>query len=192
MKITINEPCHENWNKMPPNDQGAFCLSCQKNVIDFSSKSTGDIKRFFTELPASHNVCGRFKENQLQEMNFEHFMNEFMSWKMLKRAAVIVYLVMSATLFGSCAEKEKEAIPGETDVFRTVKTRQDTVCETPAMPGEPALVKDPMENNRKGKVKITPKIEQHTMGAPLAEPDSALQEPVKEPPVIKMGEPEIH
>jgi hypothetical protein len=47
MKISINEPCHENWDKMKSNDKGAFCLSCQKNVVDFSNKTISEIKDFF-------------------------------------------------------------------------------------------------------------------------------------------------
>ena len=65
MKISINEPCHENWDKMTPNDKGAFCLSCQKNVVDFSNKTITQIKDFFRKKTEAESVCGRFDESQL-------------------------------------------------------------------------------------------------------------------------------
>ncbi len=36
IKINIAEPCHENWEKMLDEEKGKFCLSCQKQVVDFS------------------------------------------------------------------------------------------------------------------------------------------------------------
>src|SRR4051812_24035979 len=110
MKININEPCHENWDKMAPNDKGAFCLNCKKNVIDFSQKTIEQIKTFFSEQPSTENVCGRFRERQLHEMSFDHFMNEFMSWKFMKRAAVLCFLVLGTTLFSSCSNDEEHVV----------------------------------------------------------------------------------
>jgi len=102
MKISINEPCHEDWDKMTPNEQGAFCLACQKTVVDFSSKTIAEIKSFFILKPKEESVCGRFRDKQLHELSFDDFMSEFMSWKFLKRAAVICFLVLGTTFFSSC------------------------------------------------------------------------------------------
>ncbi|HRD37580.1 MAG TPA: hypothetical protein PLC65_03020 [Bacteroidia bacterium] len=49
MKIEINKPCHENWDAMTPNEKGAFCLVCTKDVIDFSKQTLDEIKDFFLE-----------------------------------------------------------------------------------------------------------------------------------------------
>src|SRR5690349_7698460 len=65
-KIHIPEPCHEDWNKMNPNQQGAFCKVCSKTVVDFSSKTPHEISRFFSEN-LDRKVCGRFKAEQLVE-----------------------------------------------------------------------------------------------------------------------------
>ena len=145
MKININEPCHENWDKMTANDKGAFCLSCKKNVIDFSQKTIAEVKSFFSELPATEKVCGRFREKQLQEMSFDHFMNEFMSWKFLKRAAVLCFLVLGTTVFSSCTN-EDEHIVGKievmTDTSQIEQCVKDTLNKEMMTMGEPAIVED--------------------------------------------------
>lgn len=113
MKISINQPCHENWDKMTPNDKGAFCLACQKTVIDFSSKTIDEIKTFFVLKPKTESVCGRFRKKQLHELSFDEFITEFMSWKFLKRAAVICFLVLGTSLLSSCSkEPEREELMG--------------------------------------------------------------------------------
>lgn len=62
--ITIPEPCHEDWNKMNPVEQGKFCGSCQKNVVDFSSSSDDEIFNFFKNYDGT--TCGRFDNEQLE------------------------------------------------------------------------------------------------------------------------------
>jgi hypothetical protein len=101
MKIYIDNPCHENWNSMTPNEKGAFCLSCQKNVIDFSKQTVEEIKNFFTELSQTESVCGRFKEEQLNEISFEHFFQQFRKWKYFQKAAAIAFFIFGFSLFGS-------------------------------------------------------------------------------------------
>lgn len=101
MKISINEPCHENWDKMKSNDKGAFCLSCQKNVIDFSCKTIKEIKDFFRKKRDTESVCGRFEVNQLHDMSFDHFFEQFKSWKYFQKFALIAFFVFGFNLFGS-------------------------------------------------------------------------------------------
>ncbi len=63
-KIHIPEPCHEDWDKMSPNEQGSFCNVCAKTVVDFSGKTNDDIQRYLLEN-IDKKVCGRFKVTQL-------------------------------------------------------------------------------------------------------------------------------
>jgi hypothetical protein len=62
IKISIPEPCHENWLEMTSTDKGRFCSSCQKNVIDFTKSSDREILLSFNE---TQKLCGRFKISQL-------------------------------------------------------------------------------------------------------------------------------
>jgi hypothetical protein len=66
-KLTIPEPCTENWDKMTPNENGRFCLNCSKTVIDFSIMSSDEIQHFFIQNQ-NKNVCGRFKKSQLDSI----------------------------------------------------------------------------------------------------------------------------
>ncbi len=65
-KIYIPEPCHEDWDKMTPNTQGAFCKSCAKTVVDFSGKSDREINAFLLEN-TDKKICGRFKTSQVED-----------------------------------------------------------------------------------------------------------------------------
>ncbi|MBC7850617.1 MAG: T9SS type A sorting domain-containing protein [Chitinophagaceae bacterium] len=63
LKLQIAEPCHENWNKMSQQEQGRFCQSCSKTVIDFSFMHDREIvNQIYAE---NGSVCGRFSNHQL-------------------------------------------------------------------------------------------------------------------------------
>lgn len=179
MKISINEPCNENWDKMKPNDKGAFCLSCQKNVVDFSAKTVAEIKDFFNELPSSNNVCGRFKENQLNEMSFDHFLNEFMNWKFVKKIAVIFFLSLGGALFTGCSTPEEKHLVGELEVVqdttKVVKQINDTLEKNVMMLGEPAIVKDETKCEE-NKNTIGNNRNKHLMGGPTVQRDTVKHE----------------
>ncbi len=49
MKISIPEPCSEDWSKMTPIEQGTFCQKCALEVTDFTNKSSLEIKSILME-----------------------------------------------------------------------------------------------------------------------------------------------
>lgn len=61
--LSIADPCHEDWNKMTPVEQGRFCSSCQKNVVDFTMQTEEEIISFFNNYNGT--ACGRFTDEQL-------------------------------------------------------------------------------------------------------------------------------
>ncbi|CAN5627688.1 hypothetical protein BH11BAC3_BH11BAC3_34400 [soil metagenome] len=63
--FTIAEPCHENWQNMTANDQGRFCSSCKKDVVDFSIMS--DAQVYSALLKGDANMCGRFSNQQMEK-----------------------------------------------------------------------------------------------------------------------------
>ena len=62
--ITIDEPCHENWNDMALPENGRFCDHCTKEVIDLSSYSDNEIIAF-VEKNKGKLWCGNFEQRQL-------------------------------------------------------------------------------------------------------------------------------
>lgn len=78
--MKIESPCHENYKAMTPSNDGRFCQSCQKVVVDFSNMTDQEIKHYF-QNSSSEQVCGRFKSAQLNEGNrLERFL-----WKLKER-----------------------------------------------------------------------------------------------------------
>jgi len=64
--ISIPKPCHEDWSQMTPNEKGAFCMKCAKTVVDFTAKTTAEIKDFLAGQ-SGKKTCGRFTSDQLGE-----------------------------------------------------------------------------------------------------------------------------
>jgi hypothetical protein len=65
IQLSIPEPCHQNWNEMTPTQQGRFCKSCAKQVVDFSTMSDTQVLHYFSNIK-NENVCGRAYPDQLE------------------------------------------------------------------------------------------------------------------------------
>ena len=76
--LYIPKPCHEDWNKMTPIQQGKFCASCNKQVVDFSLMSDNQILNFLSNQ--SEKLCGRFDAEQLQRPLVETKIKKKKSW----------------------------------------------------------------------------------------------------------------
>jgi len=64
IQINIPTPCHESWDQMNPVEQGRYCNSCNKAVIDFTNMSDRELAQFFKK-PLTGGTCGRFLQEQL-------------------------------------------------------------------------------------------------------------------------------
>lgn len=89
--LTIPKPCSENWNQMTPTEKGAFCTSCQKEVIDFSQ--TG-VYLLAQKLSQESSLCGRFKPDQL---NRSIVANSRSIWKLHAASLGFTSLVLLST-----------------------------------------------------------------------------------------------
>ncbi len=58
IRITISEPCAQQWQDLPPREGGRFCGSCQQLVVDFTRMSDQELLRYFKDH--SGKVCGSF------------------------------------------------------------------------------------------------------------------------------------
>ena len=155
MEISIQKPCHENWDTMTPNEQGAFCGKCVKTVVDFSHKSIEEIKDFFTGKQ-NEKVCGRFEKTQLTSLSFDAFYNEFKGFNFTKRFAVILYFTFGMCLFNASTSSAQTTIHEKGDVqvtspilggVRVMSPKQDSVKSIEKQPIRPNITEV------KGKVK---------------------------------------
>ncbi len=64
IQISIRNPCTEDWSKMTPAEQGRFCSSCQKCVVDFTGFSDRQLYEYLLANKTKQ-VCGRFYDTQL-------------------------------------------------------------------------------------------------------------------------------
>lgn len=62
IKVSIPEPCHEDWGKMTQTEKGKFCQVCTKEVVDFTKTIDEDIVKYVLK---NDNACGRFSKSQL-------------------------------------------------------------------------------------------------------------------------------
>lgn len=182
MEISIQKPCHENWDAMTPNEQGAFCGKCVKTVVDFSNKTIEEIKDFFIGKQ-NEKVCGRFEKKQLTSLSFDTFYNEFKGFHFTKRFAVILYFTFGMWLFNASSgmAQTQEPIKGDVEVkvnhnimggVRTNPTQKDTTKKHIKPNGKPKVVK--------GKVKVVeskPIESKMKMGEVVAEP--IKKQPIK-------------
>ncbi|MEN2399658.1 energy transducer TonB [Flavobacterium sp. MC2016-06] len=138
-KITIPKPCHENWDKMNPKDNGRFCLSCTKTVVDFTTMLPEEVQHYFISNQ-NKSICGRFKSEQLDERIIQIPSQVLYSQAHYHKMFLLaLFITMGTTLF-SCqdknGEKQKinkvEIVPEEQQGFST---------------GEPRLRRDPNSYN---------------------------------------------
>ncbi len=63
LRLSIPEPCHEDWNEMTSTLQGRYCQACEKEVTDFSQMTDAQVVQFIEKGKGNH--CGRFRFDQL-------------------------------------------------------------------------------------------------------------------------------
>lgn len=172
MEISIQKPCHENWDAMTPNELGVFCGKCVKTVVDFSNKSIEEIKEFFIGKQ-NEKVCGRFEKAQLTSLSFDAFYNEFKGFHFTKRFAVILYFTFGMWLFNASTgvAQTQQTTKGDVQVDQNIMggVRANT---TPKDTTKPCV--KPNTKAVKGKVKYKQaelnSVQEIKMGEVVAEP----------------------
>lgn len=103
--ITVPNPCHEDWNKMTPNEKGAFCQVCSKTVVDFTGMTDDEVRNYFISN-IGQKTCGHFRNDQLANTEIALILKEPIPiWKKIVAAVLI--------LFGSFLSGCKERTTGK-------------------------------------------------------------------------------
>lgn len=105
--LEIKTPCHENFSRMTANENGSFCNSCAKNVIDLSTKTNSEVANFISNNK-DKNICARMRTSQLEE---EFVINETSAVNNLKYAvAVAASILLTSNVVG------QEKTPVKTEI----------------------------------------------------------------------------
>jgi hypothetical protein len=140
-KIYIPEPCHEDWDKMTPNEKGAYCKICAKTVVDFSEKTDEDVQKFLLDN-SENKICGRFRLSQIESDETPKLKIEMPKWEFPGflipvltpfRATVLALMVCASAMLSSCSSEgysggdEDRRLAGTVVMFdSTVKPIDDT------------------------------------------------------------------
>ncbi|CAN5393584.1 hypothetical protein BH10BAC1_BH10BAC1_20390 [soil metagenome] len=183
IKISIPKPCHEDWNKMTPNDKGSFCGKCCKTVVDFSNKSPEEIKNTLL-AENDKKICGRFTTNQLHEkpkqtINLDiplYLLPQNISYR--KAFAIALFFVFGTTLF-SCRTTEDHLVGDIAFVDSTGITKQLSNDTTVYFEG------DTVKTKSKVKPVCTPITGDIEIERPMGEVE------IMQPDTIEKAEPKI-
>lgn len=156
-KIVIENPCSQSWDAMEADTIGRFCQSCQKSVIDFSSKSDTEIKTFLKDKQGE-NICGRFYIHQVDRIRIELDQDILISNIPFWQKFLVVLLVCFGSDFlgvdFAFSQTNPDSIPFKTEQIDSVvslaipetdsilEAHTDSVCipKTPPKPDEPNWV----------------------------------------------------
>lgn len=90
--ITIPQPCHENWNKMTPQEKGRHCAVCDKVVKDYTGMSDDEILANLKQSSAE--VCGRIEVNKLTPVDMRQRISFWLKGTLYRKAAYYVFAVL--------------------------------------------------------------------------------------------------
>lgn len=158
-RITIPEPCHEDWAQMHPNAQGRFCDSCRKTVVDFTTMLPEKVQQYFG-IHRNQRVCGRFRPDQLAQPTIripERILRQPTAFR--HRFLLALFVCMGATLF-SCADADGR------------KWSPEVVVESPVCDDKINLLGSPKPVETDGLRAKTGEVDLREKGfvAPLARP----------------------
>lgn len=90
--LKIEKPCHEDWEKMTPNEKGRFCDACKKTVIDLTQSTPLQIAQ---EIKNKKNLCIRMTSEQMRRPLLE--LKNYNEYK-LPYSQLAVGLMIATTL----------------------------------------------------------------------------------------------
>lgn len=86
-QLAITSPCQQNWGDMKSQPDGRFCMNCSKIVIDLTTMSDNEIRKYMENNQGK--VCGRLHTSQA---------NRFLEYhEPTKRSSL--YALLSSLLF---------------------------------------------------------------------------------------------
>jgi hypothetical protein len=119
LKISVPQPCSENWGEMTPQAAGRFCASCAATVVDFSQFTDKQLVEYFTRQ--SGKTCGRFSATQLERAVFAETLPK---QNFFPRALAAVALFL-----GISSHTQGQNVPDQPVPFTYIETNKNAAAE---------------------------------------------------------------
>jgi protein TonB len=105
--IRIPQPCNASWEKMNPVKDGRYCNMCSKTVVDFTTKTVDEIRKFISRN-SKKKICGHFRKDQVEQER-SYFPPSPPLWIF----AVAIFYAFGASLFDMNKHPLTQAPPPE-------------------------------------------------------------------------------
>lgn len=184
MKLKIDEPCSEDWNKMQIGLNSRHCDVCAKSVIDFTTMSRAEIILYILDRP-NESVCGRLRPDQF---DFRHDDVPVLMEALRDRRPTNAFLILAlvALSLASCSEPNGGQIKTKKPAIER-NIRGDVSIEKFEDHHESKKVSDTLGKVEKGSEPLerTVKGEVLAGGICVREPDvlGEIEPPIPPPPV---------
>jgi hypothetical protein len=111
-EITIPKPCTERFDKMSPTAKGAFCATCQTEVINLKNSGYDDIIAY-ANRPAIQKTCVRIAPSQLETASTMRWYEAISARSQLK----FMFMLSLVLVFGNAtaAGHRQDAVGGIAD-----------------------------------------------------------------------------
>lgn len=166
MKLQINDPCHEDWNKMKIGLISRHCQSCNKNVMDFTKMNRAEIITYLLSNP-NDDVCGRMNRDQF-DFHHEDIPVLIETLKKSKNPNPFLIIALVCLSLSACAQNQGN-IKTPTGGKHHVVGKVHTPVPNDSIPKD-SIPKDstkPVKRPLKGKVACEPKIIEMGMVEPV-------------------------
>lgn len=94
LSLSVAKPCSQKWANLIPVEDGAFCSSCNKVVVDFTQMSDEALIDFFSKT--KDRTCGRFRPHQLTVYSRSMSVKVNPGMTLLKAGFVSLLLVLTS------------------------------------------------------------------------------------------------
>ena len=110
---------------MTANEKGKFCSSCQKTVIDFSTKTDAEVQAFFQQNK-NKPVCGRFLNSQLNANGIiiTIYKRDLLNQHSFQKIFLLALFVAMGEFLFSCKSES-----GESVTIQKIEVVNDTLLE---------------------------------------------------------------
>lgn len=139
---------------MLPAEQGRFCQSCEKTVVDFSQMSDEQVLQFFnSKHQAAQRVCGRFRAEQVSQPAYKQLNQWPLSLQRFAMALVAVVLLGGASACHPMNQTVGDVVILQEDSAQALVS-EDTLSGEVALPEE--LPVEPADKHPIEPVRIEP------------------------------------